>query len=127
LFEAYPAEQPAMLATRYKRISGGGNTALGGELMIARSSIYTFMPDGSFRIEGSVGASTSGEQSGVSTTLQSDSEMAGRYALDRHTLVLTFADGRQERHFFAYASKGNPPELDPSMIFIDDSTFTGDE
>ena len=127
LFKAYPAEQPTMLTTRYKRISGGGNTALGGETMIARSSIYTFMPDGQFRIEGSVGASTSGEQSGVSTTLQSDSAAAGRYALDRHTLVLTFADGRQERHFFAYASKGNPPELDPSMIFIDDSTFTSDE
>ena len=26
-FKAYPAEQPAMLSTRYKRISGGGNTA----------------------------------------------------------------------------------------------------
>jgi hypothetical protein len=127
LFKAYPAEQPAMLATRYKRISGGGNTALGGETMIARSSIYIFMPDGRFRIEGSVGASNSGEQTDVSTTLQSESAMAGRYALDNHTLVLTFADGRQERHFFAYASKGNPPVLDPGMIFIDDNTFTGDE
>ena len=127
LFKAYPAEQAAMLATRYKRISGGGNTALGGEMMIARSSIYTFMPDGRFRIEGSVGASSSGEQTGVSTTLQSENATAGRYTLDDHTLFLTFADGRQERHFFAYASKGNPPVLDPGMIFIDDNTFTGDE
>lgn len=126
-FKAYPAEQPAMLSTRYKRISGGGNTALGGEVMIARSGIYTFMSDGQFRIEGSVGASNSGEQTGVSTTLQSESAMAGRYALDDHTLVLAFADGRQERHFFAYASKRNPPELDPRMIFIDDNTFTSDE
>lgn len=127
LFKAYPAEQPTMLSTRYERFSGGGNTALGGEMMIARSSIYSFMPDGRFRIEGSVGASSSGEQSGVSTTLQSESAMAGRYTLDNHTLVLTFADGRQERHFFAYASKGTPPQLDPGMIFIDDNTFTSDE
>jgi hypothetical protein len=127
LFKAYPAGQAAMLSTRYKRISGGGNTALGGEMMIARSSIYIFMPDGRFRIEGSAGASSSGEQSGVSTTLQSESATAGRYTLDNHTLVLSFADGHQERHFFAYASKGNPPVLDPGMIFIDDNTFTGDE
>jgi hypothetical protein len=127
LFKAYPAEQPTMLATHYKRVSGGGNTALGGEMMIARSSVYTFLPDGRFRIEGSVGASSSGEQSGVSTTLQSDSATAGRYALDHHTLALTFGDGRQERHFFAYASKGTPAQRDPGMIFIDDSTFTSDE
>ena len=127
LFKAYPAEQATMLSTRYERFSGGGNTALGGEMMIARSSIYSFMPDGRFRIEGSVGASSSGEQSGVSTTLQSESAMAGRYTLDNHTLVLTFADGRQERHFFAYASKGTPPQLDPGMIVIDDNTFTSDE
>ena len=127
LFKAYPTEQPAMLAARYKRVSGGGNTALGGEVMIARSSIYTFMPDGQFQIEGSVGASNSGEQTGVASTVHSKSAMAGRYTLDHHTLVLTFFDGRQERHFFAYASKGNPPQLDPSMIFIDDGTFTSDE
>lgn len=127
LFKAYPAGQPSMLATRYKRISGGGNTALGGDVMIARSSIYTFLPGGRFSIEGSVGASNSGGQTGVATTVQSDRAAAGRYALDKHTLVLTFSDGRQERHFFAYASKGNPPELDPEMIFIDDSTFTGDD
>jgi hypothetical protein len=127
LFKAYPAEQATMLSTRYKRFSGGGNTALGGEMMIARSNIYTFMPDGRFSTEGSVGASSSGEQTGVSTTLQSESAMAGRYTLDNHTLVLTFSDGRQERHFFAYASKGTPPQLDPGMIFIDDNTFTGDE
>lgn len=127
LFKAYPAEKAAILSMRYKRISGGGNTALGGEMMIARSSIYRFMPDGRFQVEGSVGASGSGEQSGVATTLQSESAAAGRYALDHHTLVLTFADGRQERHFFAYASKGTPPQLDPEMIFIDDNTFTSDE
>ena len=127
LFKAYSAEQPTMLSTRYERFSGGGNTALGGEMMIARSNIYTFMPDGRFSTEGSVGASSSGEQTGVSTTLQSESATAGRYTLDNHTLVLTFADGRQERHFFAYASKGTPPQLDPGMIFIDDNTFTSDE
>ncbi len=127
LFKAYPAEKAGMLSARYKRISGGGNTALGGEMMIARSSTYSFLPDGRFRIDGSVGASSSGEQSGVATTLQSDSATAGRYTLDKHTLVLTFADGRQERHFFAYASKGTPPQLEPGMIFIDRDTFTSDD
>jgi hypothetical protein len=127
LFKAYPAEQPTMLSTRYERISGGGNTALGGEVMVARSNVYIFLPDGRFQLEGSVGASSSGEQSGVSTTLQSDSAAAGRYTLDHHTLVLTFGDGRQERHFFAYASKGTPAQRDPGMIFIDDNTFTSDD
>src|SRR4030095_15114033 len=96
LFKAYPAEQPTMLSTRYERISGGGNTALGGEVMVARSNIYSFTPDGRFQLEGSVGASSSGEQSGVSTTLQSDSAAAGRYALDHHTMVTQLCDGPQE-------------------------------
>lgn len=127
LFKAYPAEESATLSARYKRISGGGNTALGGEMMVARSSTYSFTPDGRFQMAGSVGASSSGEQSGVSTTLQGDSAAAGRYTLGRHTLVLTFDDGRQERHFFAYGSKGTPPQRDPGMIFIDRDTFTSDD
>jgi hypothetical protein len=127
LFKAYPAEKAATLSARYKRLSGGGNTALGGEVMVARSSTYSFTSDGRFQIEGSVGASSSGAQSGVATTLQGDSAAAGRYALDRHTLVLTFDDGRQERHFFAFASKGTPPRRDPEMIFIDRDTFTSDD
>lgn len=126
LFKAYPAEE-ATLSARYKRISGGGNTALGGEMMVARSSTYSFTPDGRFQMAGSVGASSSGEQSGVATTLQGDSAAAGRYTLDRHTLVLTFDDGRQERHFFAFASRGTPPQRDPGMIFIDSDTFTSDD
>jgi hypothetical protein len=127
LFKAYPAERAATLSARYKRLYGGGNTALGGEMMVARSNTYSFTPDGRFSLEGSVGASSSGAQSGVATTLQGNSAAAGRYTLDRHTLVLTFEDGRQERHFFAYASKGTPPRRDPGMIFIDSDTFTSDD
>jgi hypothetical protein len=97
--------------------------------MIATSNKYAFTSDGQFQIEGSVGASTSGDQSGVSTTLQSQTDMAapGRYTLDQHTLTLVYPDGRQERHFFAFASRKNPAMLDPGMIFIDDTSYTSED
>ncbi|HET6158647.1 MAG TPA: hypothetical protein VFE34_09910 [Dongiaceae bacterium] len=128
-FEAFPADQETALLTRYKRVSGGGNTALGGETMIASSNTYSFSPDGRFRIEGSVGASTAGDQSGISTTLQGKSSMAvsGRFTLEHHTLTLIYADGHQERHFFAFASKNNPPVPDAHMIFIGDSTYISED
>lgn len=128
-FKAFPADRGGALSARYKRISGGGNTALGGETMIATSNQYAFTAGGQFRIEGGVGASISGDQSGVSTTLQSETGMAapGHYALDNHTLTLIYPDGRQERRFFAFASRKNPAVLDPGMIFMDDSSYTSED
>jgi hypothetical protein len=128
-FKAFPADQGTALSVPYERISGGGNTALGGETMIAVSRKYSFTPDGQFSVEGSVGASTSGDLSGVASSVASQRKMTapGRYILDRHTLTLIYPDGGQERHFFAFASKKNPPVLDTHMIFIDDSTFLSDD
>lgn len=125
LFKAFGASG-RMLSVPYKRISGGGNSALGGEMTIASSSQYAFMPDGRFSRDGSFGAIGSGQTSGVGMAASSRNRQAapGRYTLKDHTLTLTFPDGRQKRHFFAFGSKKAPAQLDTEMIFIDGSVYS---
>jgi hypothetical protein len=53
--------------------------------------------------------------------------VSGRFTLEHHTLTLIYADGHQERHFFAFASKNNPPVPDAHMIFIGDSTYISED
>lgn len=124
-FKAFPASA-AKLLPAYKRLSGGGNSALGGEVTIAIKSKIAFAPDGRF-VEGSdVGATSSGSLSGWATAVSASNGKNGTYAVNDHTLTLTYADGTVKREFFAFASKKTPPQPDPEMIFVGDSVYTDD-
>ncbi len=106
-------------------MSGGGNTAMGGDVMIAVSNRYDFRSDGTYGRGGSTGATNSGATSGVSSAMsRRRPPEGGRYGLDRHTLTLTGPDGRSRRLFFAYGSQKDPPQPDREMAFIGGSVFT---
>ncbi|SEP50682.1 hypothetical protein SAMN04487843_13914 [Methylobacterium sp. ap11] len=125
-FKAYPAEAGVRtIARSYRRMSGGGNTAMGGDVMIAVSNRYDFRSDGTYGRGGSTGATNSGATSGVSSAMsRRRPPEGGRYGLDRHTLTLTGPDGRSRRLFFAYGSQEDPPQPDREMAFIGGSVFT---
>ena len=124
-FRAFPAVANERVARAYRRLSGGGNTALGGDVAISVESRYDFHADGSYGRGGSVGATNSGASTGVGTAIaRRRAPEGGRYALDRHTLTLTAADGRTRRLFFAYGSQKDPPEIDREMIFVGDDVFS---
>lgn len=127
-FKAFAAEPGTMLDRGYKRVSGGGNTAMGGEMMIAVSGKYAFTADGRFQQGTSVGAFNSGASTGVASTVGSRRSAApGSYTLDRHTLTLRRPGGSTKRVFFAFASRKNPPQLSRDMIFIGDDGYTSDD
>lgn len=124
-FRAFPATADERVGRAYRRLSGGGNSAMGGDVAVAVESRYDFRPDGSYGRGGSVGAVNSGASTGVGTAIgRRRAPEGGRYALDRHTLTLTGADGRSRRLFFAYGSRNDPPEVDREMIFVGDDVFT---
>jgi hypothetical protein len=126
-FRAFPAPAGGTLAAAYKRVSGGGNSAVGGEVTIAIASTIAFAPDGRFADGTSVGALGSGDTSGVGTSAGSDRRGGGRYTLSGHTLVLTGADGQVRRRFFAFGSSGTPATIDRDMLFIGDSSYVKDD
>ncbi|MFB0491128.1 hypothetical protein ABIE45_003714 [Methylobacterium sp. OAE515] len=124
-FRAFPAGAGETVAQSHRTLAGGGNTALGGDVMIAVSNRYDFRADGTYGRGGSVGAINSGARSGVGSAVSGRrAPEGGRYALDRHTLTLTAPDGRARRLFFAFASHGDPPAIDRDMIFVGDDAFT---
>lgn len=125
-FKAYPASIGKLLPA-YKRVSGGGNSAMGGEMTIAIQSRIAFTADGRFVKGSDVGAISSGDLSGWATAVSASNGKNGTYAVKDHTMVLTYADGTVERKFFAFASKKTPPQPDTEMIFIGDSVYTSDD
>ncbi|WP_458424880.1 hypothetical protein [Methylorubrum extorquens] len=124
-FRAFPAAASENVARSYRRLSGGGTSALGGNVTIAVESRYDFKADGRYGRGGSV---NSGASTGIGTTIgRRRAPEGGQYRLDRHTLTLTDADRRSRRLFFAYGSQKEPPEVERDMIFVGDSVFSSDD
>ncbi|CAO4152023.1 hypothetical protein GPNCGGLF_LOCUS3796 [Methylorubrum aminovorans] len=127
-FRAFPAVADERVTRSYRRLSGGGNSAMGGDVTVAVESRYDFKADGRYGRGGSVGAINSGASTGVGSSIsRRRAPEGGRYRLDRHTLILTGADGRSRRLFFAYSAQKDPPEIDRDMIFVGDSVFSSDD
>lgn len=126
-FKAYPATGTAALAGSYETVGGGGNTAFGGEVMIATQNRYNFLPGGVFTTARSTGATNSGAMTGVASSVAAKRAGQGRFAVDRHTITFTHPDGRSERRFFAFGSAKTPPRIDKDMLFIGDTVYTLDD
>jgi len=122
-FKAFPAEAAGgKLAARYSRLSGGGNSAMGGGMTIAMQTDLGFTADGRYMQGSSMGAVGSG--SGVATSAASHSHTGvGHYRINRHTITFTEPDGHTRRQFFALGSRKTPPQPDASMIFLGDRVF----
>ena len=122
-FKAFPAEATgAKLSRAYKRISGGGNSAIGGTMAIAVQSEVAFTPDGRFTRGSNMGAT------GANVAAYSRRPAAGgQYRIARHTITMTGPDGRPVREFFAFGSQGNPARFDDDMLFLGDRVFVKDD
>lgn len=120
-FQSFPGEASGgKLAAKYTRVSGGGNSAMGGEMTISSQSDLTFAADGRYTRASSFGAIGSGSISGVGTSVASRNRAAGvgSYKIDRHTITLTEPDGSSTRQFFAFGSRGDPAQPAQNMLFI---------
>ncbi len=94
-----PAKVGQRLSGAFNHLGGGGNTALGGDVMVASSSTYTFTPDGRFKGGSSASATTSNVTAGSSRST------AGRYSLQGYNLTLHYDDGGEKRLFFYVVDK----------------------
>lgn len=125
-FKAFPAEAGGnRLAAKYSRVSGGGNSALGGELTIAAQNDLTFAADGRYMRASSGGAIGSGSMTGVATSAYSRKPASGvgSYRIRGNTITLTEPNGQTRRQFFAFGSKKTPPQPATDMIFVGDRVF----
>jgi hypothetical protein len=124
-FKAFPAEASSnKLAAKYTRVSGGGNSALGGEMTIAAQTDLSFTADGRYMRASAAGAIGSGNTTGVATSVYSQSARGiGRYRIERYTITLTEPDGKIRRQFFAFASKKSPPQPATDMLFLGDRVY----
>ncbi len=117
-----PARPGDTLQGRFSSIGGGGNTAFGGNTMIAVVNSYTFKKDGTFKTDSSVSASGGNEATdpngppGVVATSQASS--SGTYKLDGYTLELRYSNGRVERRAFLWFD-----EKKKDSIFVDGTAF----
>lgn len=129
-FKAFPAEAAGnRLAAPYKRVSGGGNSALGGEMTIMAQTNLRFAADGRYSRASSGGAIGSGSMTGVATSAYSNKPASGvgRYRIERHTITLTEPDGQTRRQFFAVGSEKTPPRPDTDLIFIGNRVYVIDD
>ncbi len=91
---AIAGKPTSKLKGRYKSLSGGGNSAMGGGVTIAAWNNINFSSDGRFAQEKGAGSSGNG------VTTNSSSALSGTYAIADHTIEFKYADGRTERMFY---------------------------
>ena len=114
-FKVKPASAGQKLAGEYTSIGGGGNTALGGSVMVAYSDTYVFDRNGRFSGERAGGGNAPG------VAVASSSKNAGTYTLSGYTLRLKYNDGRVVRRlFYFYPDKDR---ADKSVVGIGGSSY----
>ncbi len=91
-----PAKKGETISGSFKTMSGGGNTALGGDVMIVSSNTITFNDQGQFTLAKVSGGSTS------NITSYYKGKDAGTYTLNGYTIELKFNSGKTERKFFYF-------------------------
>jgi hypothetical protein len=89
----------------WKRLSGGGNTAMGGDVMVAVSNGYRFFSDGRFSTDSAVSGSAPGVVTG------STGKDGGTYALSGSALTLTYGNGTVKKFSLYYGGAINDPVL----------------
>jgi hypothetical protein len=90
------AKKGETISGSFKTMSGGGNTALGGDVMIVVSNTITFNDQGQFTLAKVSGGSTS------TVTSYYKGKDAGTYTLDGYTIELKLNSGKIERKFFYF-------------------------
>jgi hypothetical protein len=91
-----PAKKGELLQGSFKSISGGGNTAMGGDLMIVMASNISFNSNGQFTLAKVTGSSDN------NWTTSSNSNEAGSYRLDGYAIELKYNNGKTEQRLFYF-------------------------
>lgn len=120
VYKTFPAGVGESLQGTWRALSGGGNTALGGNAMIYAASAIEFMADGRFELRESSGGSNA--EAGWRTTAGARRASSGRYHLSGHTIELTFEDGRKEVHGFYFFP--NHGEKDTKALGLGGVTYS---
>jgi hypothetical protein len=100
-FWAKPATNGEKITGSYGTISGGGNTAFGGNVMVSSSANLTFNNSGQFTMLSVAGGTNSGDF-GVSSTAYSSKEGAGTYLLNGYSIEMRFNNGKVQRQLFYF-------------------------
>ncbi|WP_276485338.1 hypothetical protein [Paraflavitalea pollutisoli] len=100
-FWARPAAPNEKIKGSYKTISGGGNTAMGGNVMIISATDLTFNEQGQFT-KASVGGGSNSGDFGVSSSTYAHKEAAGTYTLNGYSLELKYNNGKVESKSFYF-------------------------
>ncbi len=116
MYQALPAN--FRLEGRYRSLSGGGNTAVGGTASVAAWRTYQFGRDGRVLRGGGAGGSNQAGGSSVVTS-SSSADQRGSYSVEGLTLVIQYDDGSSERRVIVADPK------DPkTAIWLDGVGFT---
>lgn len=94
-----PAAKGEVLNGSFKSTAGGGNTALGGDVMVVVASTIAFNPQGKFSIAKTAGVSSSRD---VWENTNANSSQAGTYTLDGYSITLNYYNCKKERSFFFF-------------------------
>lgn len=101
-FWTRPAVNGEKMAGSYGTISGGGNTAYGGNVMVVSAANLTFNKSGQFTMLSTGGVSNSGDY-GMASSAFSNKESAGTYLLNGYAIEMRFNNGKvQQQLFFFY-------------------------
>jgi hypothetical protein len=98
-YNTLPAKQGEHIEGSFKTLTGGGNTALGGDVLVVASANITFNQQGKFTLAKSAGVSSGSE---TWENSNSKSGEAGTYTLDEYSIVLNYNNGKTERRFFFF-------------------------
>lgn len=100
-FWARPATNGEKITGSYNTISGGGNTALGGNVMVVSAKDITLNKNGQFTMTSMGGGSNSGDM-GVSSTAYAHKDAAGTYMLNGFSMELRYNNGQVEQRAFYF-------------------------
>jgi hypothetical protein len=98
-YNTMPAKKGESLEGSFKTLTGGGNTALGGDVLVVASANITFNQQGKFTLAKSAGVSST---SSTWENTNSKSGEAGSYTLDDYGIILNYNNGKIERRFFFF-------------------------
>lgn len=100
-FWARPATNGEKIEGSFKTISGGGNTALGGNVIVMSASNISFNKQGQFTFAGTSGGSNNGDF-GVASSTYAHKDGAGTYVLNGYSLELRFNNGQVKKQAFYF-------------------------
>jgi hypothetical protein len=94
-----PAKKGETLEGSFKTLTGGGNTALGGNVLTVAAANITFNQRGKFTLAKTAGVSSGGD---IWENTNSKTDEAGTYKLDGYTIELKYNNGKTKRQFFYF-------------------------